>query len=307
MKLAELSAGELQRRLVAGTLRLRTGPFVTQVGSRLDAVAEGIALQYPEHEVPDEGGFVDFTIRVDRPRGLRRWLRPQVLFTFDGEAPFTPLPGNQGYPMFEWGMNWCISANCHQYLTLHAAVLERGGRAIVLPAPSGSGKSTLCAGLAHRGWRLLSDELTLIDPASGQVVAVPRPVSLKNASIEVIRSFAPEAVFTAVCHDTGKGSVAHCRAPGEAVARGAEPATPAWIVLPRYEAGAATELRPLPKARAVMRLIDAAFNFNLHRQGGFELLCRMVDQCDCHEFIYSRLDEAVALFAQMADAPAGAR
>jgi hypothetical protein len=43
-------------------------------------------------------------------------------------------------------------------------VLERGGRALLLPAPSGSGKSTLCAGLAFNGWRLLSDELALLDP-----------------------------------------------------------------------------------------------------------------------------------------------
>lgn len=302
MRVAELSGAELAERLARGSFRLRTGPFVTQIGSSLDAVARGVASQYADYPVEDENTFVDFAIRVDRPPGLRRWLRPQVLFTFDGEAPFTPLPGSQGFPMLEWGMNWCISSKCHQYLTLHAAVLERRGRAIVLPAPSGSGKSTLCAGLAHRGWRLLSDELTLIEPASGRIVPVPRPVSLKNVSIDVIKQFAPEAQFSEVCHDTLKGSVAHCRAPGQAVPRAAELAAPGWVVLPRYEAGAETRLLPLPKPQTVMRLLDCAFNFNIHRHAGFHALCRLVDQSECYEFTYSRLDEAVQLFAQMADA-----
>ena len=63
---------------------------------------------------------------------------------------------------------------------------------MLLPAPPGAGKSTLCAGLVHRGWRLLSDELALVDMETGLVRGMARPVNLKNKSIEVIRDFAPE-------------------------------------------------------------------------------------------------------------------
>lgn len=306
MKIEELSPALLSARLLGAGLRLRTGPAVVSIRSRVPEVQAGIALHYAAHEVPPDATFADFHISVDRAPGPRRWIRPQVLFAFDGQRPFTPLPGDQGFPMLEWGMNWCLSSHFHRYLILHAAVVERGGRALILPAPPGSGKSTLCAGLVWRGWRLLSDELTLIDPGSGQVAAVARPVSLKNASIDVIRRFAPQAVFGPVVHETTKGSVAHFRPPLASVQRAGETALPAWVVLPRYVAGAQTCLQPLPRGRALMRLIENAFNYHVHGVQGFHALARLMDGCDSYEFSYSRLDEAADTFDRLALNPPGA-
>jgi len=264
-------------------------------------VRAGVALLYAQHTLEPDSTFADFHISVERPRGLRRWINRQVVFRFDGQSEFTPLPGDQGFPMLEWAMNWCVSGQANQFLTMHAAVLERGGRALILPAPSGSGKSTLCAGLAFRGWRLLSDELTLLDPCSGEVVPLPRPVSLKNASIDVIKRFEPQVQFGSIVHETIKGTVGHFKPPVDAVARSDERALPGWVVLPRFEAGAETGLRPLSKGRAMMRLIECSFNYNLHGRQGFELLADVVERSDCYEFTYSRLDEAAEVFAQLAE------
>ena len=137
--------------------------------------------------------------------------------------------------MMEWGLNWCISGHMHQYLILHAAVLARGDDAVILPGPPGAGKSTLTAALALRGWRLLSDELTLIDPETGLLHGLARPVSLKNQSIDVIRAFAPEAVIGPVARDTAKGTVAHLKPSTVSVAGWRFPAKPAWVVFPRWE------------------------------------------------------------------------
>ena len=300
MKIADLSAIEVASSLAGPGVRLRTGPAVLSIRSKLPEVAAGLTLHYAAHTLAEPSGFADFHVSVDHPAGLRRWYRPQVCFYFDGDSPFTPLPGNQGFPMLEWGMNWCVSSHFHRYLILHAAVLERDGRALILPAPSGSGKSTLCAGLVWRGWRLMSDELTLIDAQTGRVHAMPRPVSLKNASIDVIRGFAPQAVFGPVVHETTKGSVAHFRPPQEAVERADETALPAWVVLPRFSPGAPTQLVPLKPGRAVMSLIENAFNYHVHGAGGFQILTRMMGACQAFEFSYSRLDEAADCFDNMA-------
>ncbi len=300
MIVADLPTLELERQLAGRGIQLRTGPVLTEIRSRLSEVAQGLALHYANHPLEAGAEFADFHVSVAPPATLRRWVRPQVLFEFDGKPPFLPLPRDQAFALLEWGLNWCVSSHCHQYLIVHAAVVARSGRAALLPGPSGSGKSTLCAALVNRGWVLLSDELTLIDPLTGRIVALPRPVSLKNASIEVIRGAFPQAVLGPVVYDTIKGSVAHMTPPRDSVRRALEPAQPRWIVLPRYEAGAASKLSRLPKARAFMQLADNSFNYSLHGHKGFAALAQTIDACDCHEFIYGALDDAMAVFDELA-------
>jgi HprK-related kinase A len=301
MIVSELGSTKLRHVLVSSGLRLRTGPVVSLIKSRLPQVHDGIALHYANHPVLDGQTFADFHVSVNRPTGLRRWLKPQVVFSFDGRPPFMPLPGAQGMPLLEWGLNWCISGYCNQYLTIHAAVVERGGRALILPAPPGSGKSTLSAGLVFSGWRLLSDELALIDPRSGDLHGLARPISLKNASIDIIRSYAPNAQLGPTVHDTTKGSVAHVQPPRDSVVQVDRPAPPGWVVLPRYVPDTPAQLEPLPRAEAFMQLVENSFNYHLYGARGFELLASVIDRCDCYRFTYSSLDEAASTFAALAD------
>jgi len=228
MKLLQLSPSSLRQQLAGSGMWLRTGPFSLRVRSRLPTVAEGLTQLYGQFEVRNSHeAFADFHVELNASSRLRRWLRPQVSFSFDGAQPFKPLPMDQAYPMLEWGLNWCVSMHAHHYLIIHAAVVEKQGLAAILPAPPGSGKSTLTAGLVLSGWRLLSDELTLIDRRTGLLHALPRPVSLKNQSIDVIREFSPEAFINRVSHDTAKGSVAHMRPPRDSVCASTNPLAPA--------------------------------------------------------------------------------
>lgn len=305
MKLAALDPAELSARLRGPGLVLRTGPFWLRIASQLDSVAGALATLYAEQETLLAGQpqpFCDFDVRIDAVSGLRRWLRPQAQFLFDALKPFKPMALPHASAMMEWGLNWCVSSHCHQYIIIHAAVVERGGRAMVLPAPPGSGKSTLCAGLVNRGWRLLSDELTLIDPQSGELVPLARPVSLKNKSIEVIKAFAPEARFGPLTRDTVKGTVSHMRPPATSVQRDTERARLGWVVFPRYVAGSALTPMPLARGEALMALVDNAFNYHLHGRQGFDTLCDGVSAADCLRFEYSDLEQACAYFSALADA-----
>jgi HprK-related kinase A len=232
---------------------------------------------------------------------LRRWIRPQANFSFDGEQPFKPLPYDQAYPMLEWGLNWCVSMHAHQYLVIHAGVVEKNGFAAILPAPPGSGKSTLTAGLVLSGWRLLSDELTLIDRKTGWIQPLPRPVSLKNQSIPLIQEFSSDAFINRPSHDTSKGTVAHMRPPKESVRRQHEAARPGWVIFPTWSEHSTTLLTPRSKARTFMFLAQNAFNYSHLGADGFRVGTQLIDQVQCFDFQYSRLDQAVATFNRLAD------
>jgi HprK-related kinase A len=302
VKVGDLQPAQLRARLRGDGLLLRTGPYAFRIRSRLAGVADGIARMYADFPLLDGRGFVDFHVQVDSPWNAHRLFRPQVRFLVDGVTPFLPLPLAQAYPMLEWGLNWCVSAHANDHLIVHAAVIEKGGRAAILPAPPGSGKSTLCAALVQRGWRLLSDELTMIRLADRRVTPLPRPVSLKNQSIAVIRDFEPGVVGNRPVADTIKGTVAHIRPPLDSVRRADETCPVGWIVFPQYEPGAATRLSPLPRSRGFMRVADNAFNYSLLGAAGFEALADVVDAAQCYDFTYSQLDEAIAAFDALAAA-----
>ena len=294
-----LSRRELEIRLAEPGIFLRTGAFITHLRSTIPSVAEGIGHMYADFPLEAQSDFADFHVSLDLPANLRRWYKPQVLFRFDGMTPFKPLPLDQAFSMFEWGLNWCVSSQAHRYLIIHAAVVESGGLAAILPAPPGSGKSTLCAALVNRGWRLLSDELALIRLDDGKLLPLPRPVSLKNASIQIMRDYAPDGIFAREVKDTTKGTICHMKPPGDSVARAAEVARAAWIIFPKYEPNARAQLVALPRSRAFMRVAENAFNYSLLGSRAFETLADVIDGSKCFEFTYSALDDAIEAFSSL--------
>lgn len=300
--LAALPPAELAHRLRSDGLFLRVPPFVMHIRSPIPVVAQGLQALYPDHEVlTGEDVFADFHVKVKPKRHL---FKTVCVFEMDGFQPFTPLAHGEAFAFLEWGMNWCVTSYCHTWITIHSAVLERGGRVLVLPAPPGSGKSTLCAALMLSGWRLLSDEMALLDPVSGLVTPSPRPVSLKNESIEVIRKRAPNANFGPVARDTMKGTVAHMRISPDSLARADQPARPAWVVFPQFKREAPLTVEARPKPSALVELASNSFNHHVHGRAGFQALAALVDECGCHDLQYGHLDEAIAWFEALAATPA---
>lgn len=290
-------------RLLAGPgLSIRTGPFAYRLRSDAPPLAKPLSALYRGYPQVGAAEFHDFDVQISRGKGIRGLLRPQVRFRYDGVAPFEPLPLAHAFPMLEWAMNWCISTQINQYLLIHAAVVERGGHALILPAPPGSGKSTLCAALIHRGWRLLSDEIAMIAFDDLRVQPLVRPVSLKNRSIDVIAAFEPGAQFNTPVPNTSKGTVAHMRVPQAQVQRMDELALPAWIVCPRWQAGAPARLSPRDPAETVIHLARNSFNYGTLGLRGFETMTALVKACECHDFQYGQLDDAMAVFGTLAGA-----
>lgn len=76
-----------------------------------------------------------------------------------------------------------ILPSVNEWLLLHAAVLAKGGRSILLLGPSGSGKSLLTTALLEGagGFSYLSDDMAplFVDPGCGQCRVTPFPRAIR--------------------------------------------------------------------------------------------------------------------------------
>jgi HprK-related kinase A len=305
VQLCELDSSSLENALAGAGLQLSVGPFSVQLNNTAPGFAETLSALYPNAAVDLDPAqhFNDFAVSMRQPR-LRRLFKPQVVFETDSATPFEPFPLDHAFPHFEWGLNWLIATQAHQYLMFHSAVLERDGRALLLPATPGSGKSTLCAALMLRGWRLLSDEFGLLRPETGMLEPIPRPIPLKNESINVIGAYSDDVFVGPVFPNTRKGDVAHVRPSEQSLLHAHEFARPAWVVFPQYKRDADDALRAFAKGRAFLKLSGNSFNYRLQGARGFEAVADVIDSCSTWYLEFSDLDKAVALLETLLEDPA---
>jgi HprK-related kinase A len=236
--------------------------------------------------------FADYTARIEPARPWRRWLRPSLAITGDYFIPeAVPMALGHGLLALEMAMNLQMALGHRRHMLIHAASVERDGRALVMTGASGSGKSTLAAMLGERGWRLMGDEFALIDLDDGSIHPFPRAVSLKNESIKVMERIAPAARFGPLLEGTPKGSIRHLRPRDDAIAAMRRPAPPALLLFPRF--GAATDVRPVGAAEVFVRLTQASTNYVALGEAGFDALSRFVATVPAKAIDYPDTEAAI--------------
>lgn len=274
------------------TLSLQIGPVAFRVGSAWPAPIAALARLYAPYPAPAEP--CDFTVRLEPEKPWRRWLRPSVAIKGDFVLPdAAPMSLEHGLLAAEMGMNLQMALGQKQFLLLHAASVEKDGRALILTGESGAGKSTLAALLGERGWRLMGDEFALVDLESGHLLPFPRAISLKNGAIAVMEAAVAADRFGPRLENTPKGAIRHLRPSEAALGRMREPAEPALILFPRF--GSEGAIRPVGQAEVFMRLTQASTNYVGLGQAGFEALTRLVSACPAAAIDYADTDTALSL------------
>lgn len=293
MRVGTLSELQIEDCLRGEGLGLQLASFRCLVRSDTGLLAAPLRLLYQDYLAePKPSGFYDFRIRLSKTRPSF-WKSWEVEFDWEGSSPFPPLPLAQAHPLLEWGLNWCVATASGLHTVIHSAVVERDGLALVLPGQPGSGKSTLCAALALGGWRLLSDELTIVSQSDGRVQAVPRPISLKGTSIDLIRAHAPSVELTAPVADTHKGAIAYARPPSAAVASGGRAVPIGYIVFPKFRANTELVFEPMSRAEALAELLENTFNVGLLGAEGFAALARAMAHSRCYAVEYGDLSSVL--------------
>lgn len=302
---AGLAFEPLLERLRGPGIALDLGACAVRFHAARRPFAHALRTLYGAFPVEPDSGFADVTVSLHTHRALlgSGWAQ---LFV-DGESPFQTLPASMYLPMMEWGLNWTIAHRLHAWLVLHAGVVARRDRALLMPAFSGVGKSTLTAALMCHGYRLLSDEFCALDPATGRVMPLLRPVCLKNDSIDRIAERWPERPIGPRTEGTHKGTVAHLAPTPVSVAARKRSARPRFVVFPRYRPGEPTTLEPVAAPSAFVKLSGNAFNYSLLGEAGFVALTDLLARCRIYELRYSGFDEAFErIDALFAEAEAGA-
>lgn len=269
-------------------IEISTGYTKFSLTSAPKIVFDSAKLMYDDNTISDNNP-IDFEISLKPGSFLRRWYRPTINFFLGQQSPFKPLPLAHAYPFLEWGMNWCIASHCHTDLILHSAVLEKNGKAILFPAPPGSGKSTLTAYLMLKGWRLLSDEMAIIDLKTLSVKPSIRPICLKNDSIELIKKQFDNTIFTSTFTDTHKGDVAHLKPSILSQQNAKTQADIVAVVYPGFTHGNDLDIFQLNKADCLFEFAKNAFNFDVIGNSAFEALKSLVEKIDCYEIKHNNL------------------
>jgi Coenzyme PQQ synthesis protein D (PqqD) len=208
----------------------------------------------------------------------------------------TGLGEDQWLPWLMADLFQALCAKQADRLLLHAAVLVRDGLALLLPAAARSGKSTLSMALSAAGWKVYSDELAPVDPATLQVGPFPLPVGIKHRSVAALSPWFP-----------GLGEIpAHRRADGQLVRylggaelalapRRAAPVDIQWLIFPRYDPASKTTLRQLEPLAALELLAATGSSQRPLRECDIEALLQLAGERDSFLLEYADLQAAVRL------------
>lgn len=294
MLVGDVPRDALARRLRREGVHLNTGAFTTHLYISVAPLVDEFAEMYAQYRLEDPPGIDDAHVHVVAGSVLSRLFKPMAHAMTDTQT-MEPVPVGRAFTAMETAFNWGAASSDVAPLIMHSAVVERDGRALIMPAPSGSGKSTLCAALAWRGWRLLSDEMAVFSFEDGNVYPNPRPVSLKNQAVGAIAAFEPRARFSRLYRGTSKGDVAYMQPPENAIARADVPAVPGLVIAPVFVANAGTMLKELDRSEGFRWLVDSSLNYTSMLRPGFDILTRVAERSGLYSLTYSDLDSAIEL------------
>lgn len=290
---SDVPASAVSEALVDGGLLIDLGAMRVRIRSPIKDLVEPLRTVYGHYPFQSPAGFVDVNVDLVRTPGVRGLLRPGLTFLADGIDPFGEQPWGMTLPALEWGMNWCFSSLFNQHLLLHAGSLELNGHGLLLIGEPGSGKSTLTAALTSGGARCLSDEFGILRLADRALLPLPKPIALKNRSIDLIRSWSQDVVLGPTFRNTHKGDVAHMALPQRSVDQRKVPALPRNIVFPAWRLNAPVSVHLLGRAEAYNLIAHNSFNFTTTAEPGFDAVDWLVRNCACHRMAFGSLDDAL--------------
>ena len=195
-----------------------------------------------------------------------------------------------------WHVNRQAIAQSSRFVLLHAAVAEKQGAGVLLPAASESGKTTLIAGLIRSGFGYLTDEAAAIDPRTLLIEPYPKPLTIDPGSWSILPELAPQSDS-----DTGRFFEGQWQVNADSVRSDAVSGRvkPALVVFPRYSRGARLDVEPIARSEALVLMLRHTFAVHDAGRRNFEVLGRILPTTKCYRMVSGDLEEACAVIGAL--------
>lgn len=206
------------------------------------------------------------------------------------------LRGNEVFPHL---VNLFFIQSCKSLkdkLLFHAAVIEKDGAVILMPAESGCGKTTLAAALTSHNWHYFSDEIAALEKKNLCVSPLPLPMSIKLGSIGPLSNYFPELKeLPSYQREDGK-IVRYILPPSQNLPKNLKVSFPVnYLVFPKFNNASPTRLYSIDKYEGMKRLTKTGSSNRDFTKSDLEAMISLIEKSPCFELVYSDLNEAIFL------------
>ncbi len=188
----------------------------------------------------------------------------------------------------------------HTYFNVHAAALVKNEIGFLFPGSQHCGKTTLTLELIKNGYKLLSDDLAIIDRKTLEVVPFPRALNIREKSLPLLSGFEQYLVSKRefIIADEKRWFLDLKEFSGT-------PFVPNVIVFPQLEPGKTASLKPFSKTMAILELIRqhmAPYLPHLPRPddiSNFEVCSRLVEKASVYTLTVGDVDDTIDLILSL--------
>lgn len=210
---------------------------------------------------------------------------------FNGEAVFEGLTLDEILPRVLDYIRIAYYRSFDYLISLHAGALYFNKTPLIMPAISGSGKSTLSAYLMYQeNFEFLTDEVAIIDRDSC-ICPIPFSITLKEGSWKVLESY-DIPLDNLPMHRRFDGQRLRFLPPQQIATENLK-LDGAYLVFPRYVAGASTKVMPITTLETLSIITTSGYEvFDSYDETTIEQWVDIVEKFKKYTLTYSNLEDA---------------
>ena len=186
-------------------------------------------------------------------------------------------------------------------IAIHAAAITDGQGCVLIAGPCGAGKTTLTAALLKEGYGYLTEDTTLIDRSTRNIIPSRASLCVKEGSWNVVSELYP-AHSTLPVQSRLEGTPVRYLPPSDGAISSADQTDPfvKGLVFTKHRDDQGTSLKRIPRIDAIRKLEEAGYEVSDgFSNEEFQDFLTWYAQVETYEITVNSLPEAVSLVGRI--------